>query len=87
MSSIGPTKCYSDDKFEENGMGEAPEGKKPIGRPRHRRKDNIKTYLQEVGWESLDWIELAQDRDRWMSLVNAAMNLRVPLNAGNFSTS
>jgi len=68
-------------------MGEAPEGKKPIGRPRHRRKDNIKTYLQEVGWESLDWIELAQDRDRWMSLVNAAMNLRVPLNAGNFSTS
>jgi hypothetical protein len=56
---------------------ERPEGKRPIGRPRHRWEDNIKMYLQEVGWEGLDWIELAQDTDRWMSLVNAAMNLRV----------
>jgi hypothetical protein len=56
---------------------ERPEGKRLIGRPRHRWEDNIKMYLQEVGWEGLDWIELAQDTDRWTSLVNAAMNLRV----------
>jgi hypothetical protein len=48
-----------------------------IGRPRRRWEDNIKMDLQEVGWEGMDWIELAQDRDRWRALVNAVMNLRV----------
>ena len=55
-----------------------PEGKRPLGRPRHRWEDNIKMDMQEVGCEGMDWIELAQDRDRWRALVNAVMNLRVP---------
>jgi hypothetical protein len=63
------------------------EGKRPLGKPRRRWKDNIKADLQEVGCEVMDWIELAQDRDRWRALVNAIMNFRIPLNAENFLTS
>jgi len=55
-----------------------PERKKPLGRPRRRWEDNIKMNLQEVGCWGMDWIELAQDRDRWRALVNSVMNLRVP---------
>jgi hypothetical protein len=55
-----------------------PEGRRPLGRPRHRWEDNIKMDLREVGWGGMDWINLAQDRDRWTALVNAVMNLRVP---------
>jgi len=61
-----------------------PEGKRPFGRPRHRWEDNIKMDLQEVGCGGMDWMELAQDKDRWRTLVNAVINLRVPQNAGNF---
>ena len=50
---------------------------KPLGRPRRRWKDNIKIDLQEVAYGGMDWMELAQDRDRWRALVNAVMNLRV----------
>ena len=53
------------------------EGKRPLGRPRCRWEKNIKMDLQEVGCGGMDWIELAQDRDRWRALVNAVMNLRV----------
>ena len=52
-----------------------PEGKRSLGRPRHRWEDNIKMDLHEVGCGGMDWIELAQDRDRWRALVNAVMNL------------
>jgi hypothetical protein len=55
-----------------------PEGKRPLVRTRRRWEDNIKTDLQEVGCGGVDWINVAQDRDRWRELVNEAMNLRVP---------
>jgi hypothetical protein len=55
-----------------------PEGRRPLGRPRHRWEDNIKMDHQEVGWGNIDWIDMVQDRDRWWALVNAVMNLRVP---------
>ena len=55
-----------------------PEGKRPLGRPRRRWKDNIKMDLQEVGRGCGDWMELAQDRKRWRALVSTVMNLRVP---------
>ena len=55
-----------------------PEGKRPLGRPRRRWEDNIKMDLQEVGGSCGDWMELAQDRDRWWALVDMVMNFRVP---------
>ena len=55
-----------------------PEGGRPLGRPRRRWVDNIRMDLQEVGCGFMDWIGLAQDRDRWLTLVSAVMNLRVP---------
>jgi hypothetical protein len=55
-----------------------PEEKRPLGRPRCRWVNNIKMDLREIGWDGMDWIDLAQDRDQWRGLVNAAMNLRVP---------
>jgi hypothetical protein len=54
-----------------------PEGKRALGRPRRRWKCNIKINLQEEGCEDIDWIDLAQDRDRWQTVVNAAVKLRV----------
>jgi hypothetical protein len=54
-----------------------PEGRIPLGRPRLSWEDNIKMDLRDVGWVGMDWISLAQDRDRWRALVNAVMNLRV----------
>ena len=59
-----------------------PEGKRPLGRPRRRWEDNIKMDLQKVGGGCGDWMELAQDRDRWQALVSTVMNLRVPKKRG-----
>jgi len=56
---------------------EKPERKRPLGRPKHRWEDNIKMDLQEVSGRVMDWMKLAQDRERWWALVNAVMNLRV----------
>jgi len=64
-----------------------PEGRRLLGRPSRRWEDNIKMDLQEVGCVGMDWIDLTQDRDRWLPLGNAVMNLRVPLNLQNFLTS
>jgi hypothetical protein len=55
-----------------------PEGRRPLGRPRRRWVDNIRMDLGEVGWGDVDWIGLAQDRDRWKALVNSVLNFRVP---------
>ena len=63
-----------------------PEVRKPLGRTRRRWEDNIKMDLQEVGCGCMEWIELAQDRERWRALVSVVMNLRVPKNVGNFLT-
>jgi len=67
---------------EERGMYKVllgkPEGRRPLGRPRHRWVANIRMDLQDVGCGYMDWIGLAQDRDRWRALVSAVMNLRVP---------
>jgi hypothetical protein len=55
-----------------------PEGKRPLGRLRRRWVDNIKMDLREIGWDGVDWMELAHNRDQWRALVNTVMNLRVP---------
>jgi hypothetical protein len=54
-----------------------PEEKKPLGRPRRRWVNNIKINLRETGWDGMDWIDLAQNRDKWRALVNTVMSLRV----------
>jgi hypothetical protein len=54
-----------------------PEGKRPLGRPRRRWEDGLKTDFGEIVWEGVEWIHLAEDRDRWRAVVNAVMNLRV----------
>jgi hypothetical protein len=54
-----------------------PEGKRPLGRPRRRWEDGIRMDLREIVWGSVEWIQLAQDRDRWRALVSTVMNLRV----------
>ena len=61
-----------------------PEGKRPLGRPRQRWEDNIKMDLQEVRGGCGDWMELAQDRERWRALVSTVMNFRVPKMRGIF---
>jgi hypothetical protein len=61
-----------------------PKGKRPLGRPRRRWMDKIKMDLLEIGLNVVDWIGLAQDRNRWRALVNSVMNLRFPINAGNY---
>jgi hypothetical protein len=55
-----------------------PEGKRPLERPKRRWVDNIKMDFREIGWDGMDWIDLAQDRDQWRALVNTVMNLLVP---------
>jgi hypothetical protein len=67
-----------DRKGEYRVLKEKLEGKRPLGRSRMRWVDSIKIEFLEVGLVGMDWIDLAQDRDRWRALVNAVMNLRVP---------
>jgi hypothetical protein len=55
-----------------------PEGKRPLGRPRRRSVDIIKMDLREVGWDGVDWVNMAKDRDQWRAIVNTVLNLRVP---------
>ena len=74
----GACSTYVGDERRLQCSGGEPEGKRPLGRLRRGWEDNIKMYLQQVVCEGMDWIELAQDRDRWRALLNAVMNLRFP---------
>jgi hypothetical protein len=64
-----------------------PEERRPLARPRRRWEDNIRINLREIGWDGMDSIDLAQDRDQWRALVNMVMNLPVPSNVGKFLSS
>ena len=77
MRWAGHVACYGGEEVYRFLVGK-PEGKRQLGRPRRRWEDNIKLDLQEVGCGDMDWIELAQDRDRWRALVNTVMNFRIP---------
>jgi len=70
--------CEGEEKGVHRVLLGKPEGRRPLRRPRHRWVDNIRMDFQEVGCGYMGWIGLAQDRDRWRTLVSAAMNLRVP---------
>jgi hypothetical protein len=69
--------CMGGERCAQGSVGK-PEGKRPLGRPRRRWEDKIKMDLQEVGGGCGDWMELAQDRDRWRALLSTVKNLRVP---------
>ena len=74
----GACSVYGGEERRIQGFGGETPGGKPLGRPRRRWEDNIKMDLQEVGCGGMNWIELAQDRDRWRALVNVVMNLGIP---------
>jgi len=74
----GACSMYGGEERRIQYVWEKPEGKRPLGKTRHRWEDNVQLGLQEVGCGGMDWIEVAQDRDRWRALVNTVMNFRVP---------
>ena len=78
MRWAGHVARMGEDRGVQRALVGKPEGKRPLGRPRHRWEDNIKMDLQEVRWGRGDWMELAQDRDRWRALVGTARDFRVP---------
>ena len=78
MRWAGHVACMGERRGVHRVLVGKPEGKRPMGRPRRRWEGNIKMDLQEVGGGYWDWMELAQDRDRWWALVSMVMNLRVP---------
>jgi hypothetical protein len=64
-----------------------PEWKRPLERPRRRWEDNIKMNVKEIGWEGVEWMHVAQDRDQWRAVVNTVMTLRFPKKERNFLTT
>ena len=78
MRGVGHVACMEEGRGVHKVLVGKPEGKRPYGRPRHRWEDNIKTDLEEVGRGCGDWMEFAQDRDRWRAIVSTVMNFRGP---------
>jgi hypothetical protein len=78
MRWAGHVERMGEDRCVHRVLVEKPEGKMPLGRPRRRWKNNIKMYLQEVGGGRGDWMEMAQDRDRWRALAGRVSDFRVP---------
>jgi hypothetical protein len=78
MRWAGHVACMGEGRGAYRSLVGRSEGRRPLGRPSRRWKDYIKMHLKEVGWEGMDWIDMAQDTDRWRALVNAVMNLGVP---------
>jgi hypothetical protein len=79
MRWAGHVACMGEGRGAYRVLVGRPDGRRPLGRPRCRWEENIKMDLQEVGWGGgMDWIDMAQDWDRWRAVVNAVMNLRVP---------
>ena len=78
MRLAGHVACMEEGRVVHRVLVRKPDGKRPLGRPRRRWQGNIKMDLQEMGGGCGDWMELAQDRDRWRALVSTVMNLRVP---------
>ena len=87
MRWAGHVACMGEERGVYRVLVGKPEGRRPLERPRRRWADNIRMDLQEVGCVYMDWIGLAQDRDKWRMLVSVVMNLRVTLNVGSFLTS
>jgi hypothetical protein len=77
MRWVGHVACMGEERKVYKVLVGKPKGKRPLGRPRRRWEDGIRMDLREIGLGSVDWIQLAQDRDRWRAIVNAVMNLRV----------
>jgi len=78
MRGAGHVACMGEGRGVYRVLVGKPEGRRPMGRPRHRWEDNIRMDLREVGHWCVDWMKLAQERDRWRALVSAVMNLWVP---------
>jgi hypothetical protein len=78
MRWAGHVASMGEVRFAYNILVGRPEGRRPLGRPMCRWEDNIKMDLREIGFGNVDWIHLAQDRNRWQALMNMVMNLRVP---------
>jgi hypothetical protein len=78
MRWAGHVACMRAKRHEYRVLVEEPEGKRPLGRCRHRWEDNVKMDLREIRWGGMDWIHLAQDRDGWQALVNTVMHPQVP---------
>jgi len=78
MRWAGHVARMGEDRVMQRVLVGKPEGKRPLGRPRYRWEDNNKLDLQEVGGARVDWMELAQDRDRWRALVGTVRDIRVP---------
>jgi hypothetical protein len=77
MSWAGHVARMGEERNEYGVLVVNPEGKRPLGRPRSRWNDGIRIDLTEIGWGGVDWIRVAQDRDRWRAVVSVVMNLRI----------